>query len=226
MAGIAENDGFSALCLHAGMGWRAASLLRAMARFIARRNRLIRPTTWRIPSSSTAESRPISWRCSLPSSIPAYGREKSRRRSPNASKSALAQVTSLDEDQIIRRYVNLVQAMLRTNYFRKAHREASRQSFPSSSTAARSRACPIPNPSPKYSSMLPTSRACICAAARWRAAVFAGRTGRRISAPKSWPRQGARRQECGDRAGRRQRRLRTEADAARCSTRMSSRPRG
>ncbi len=120
MAGIAENDGFSALCPHAGMGWRAASLLRAMAPLHRQAQSAYSPDY--MANTVVKHSRIAADIVALfiAQFDPRVRREKSRRRSPNASKSALAQVTSLDEDQIIRRYVNLVQAMLRTNYFQES----------------------------------------------------------------------------------------------------------
>ncbi len=51
-------------------------------------------------------------------------------------------------------------------------------------TQARRGTSRSPGRSPKSSSMRPMSRACICAAARWRAAASDGRTGRRISVPR------------------------------------------
>ena len=52
--------------------------------------------------------------------------------------------------------------------------------------ARRSRACRRRGRRSRSSSTRPTSRACICAAARSRAAACAGPTGARISAPRSW----------------------------------------
>ncbi len=55
----------------------------------------------------------------------------------------------------------------------------------SNSRAASSKACRCRSRCMRSSSIRRGSRACICASARWRAAASAGRTGRRISAPKS-----------------------------------------
>ena len=56
----------------------------------------------------------------------------------------------------------------------------------SSTRAASSTACRGRRRFTRFSSIRRASRACICASARWRAAASAGRTGRRISAPRCW----------------------------------------
>ena len=103
-----------------------------------------------------------------------------------AIEEALKTVDSLDEDRILRRFVNAVQSAIRTNYYQldkdgqpqAADRDQVRRA--ASSTACRCRAR-----STRSSSIRRASKACICASARWRAAASAGPTGRRISAPRS-----------------------------------------
>jgi glutamate dehydrogenase len=68
MRGVAENDGYNALVLAAGLWWRDVALMRAMSRFLRQ---------VRVPFS----------------------------------------VESLDEDRILRHFVNAVQSAVRTNFY-------------------------------------------------------------------------------------------------------------
>ena len=97
---------------------------------------------------------------------------------------ALGKVDSLDEDRIVRRFVNAVQAAIRTNYYQL---DKDGQPKPEISIKFASRKLDgVPKPAPLYEIFVysPRVEACICASARWRAAASAGPTGRRISAPK------------------------------------------
>ena len=73
----------------------------------------------------------------------------------------------------------------------RRRRDGRSSSSPSSSRAASSTACRCRARSTRSSSIRRGSRACICASARSRAAASAGRTGRRISAPRcsAWSRR-------------------------------------
>ena len=98
---------------------------------------------------------------------------------------ALTKVQSLDEDRIIRHFVNVIRSAIRTNFYQidadgpaeVADRDQVRQPQDRRSSACRGRFT-------KSSSIRRASKACICASARSRAAASAGRTGRRISAPR------------------------------------------
>ena len=102
-----------------------------------------------------------------------------------AIEAELADVPSLDDDRILRRYVNIVDATLRTNYFQKnpdgsPKADAGLQAR----SASGRRAAGSRSPSARSSSMASRSKACICASARWRAAACAGRIAPRITAPR------------------------------------------
>ena len=96
---------------------------------------------------------------------------------------ALRDVPSLDDDRIMRRFRNVIDNILRTNYWQDARPAAlcDQAGFRQSSTN-----CPRPGPGARSSSIRRRWKACICASARWRAAASAGPTGARISAPKFW----------------------------------------
>ena len=108
------------------------------------------------------------------------------------SRGALDDVASLDQDRILRSYLTLIQATLRTNYFqRDADGRPQAVHRRSSSTRRRSRTCPRRGRSSRSSSTRRGSRACTCASARSPAAGCAGRTGARTSAPRcsAWSRR-------------------------------------
>ena len=106
--GRAENDGYNALVLSAGLDWRDAALLSACRATCGRPAFRTRSTTWRRRSIAIPKHRGRAGaRCSAPVSIPNDRRRSAptasaRRRSRRRSKS----VDSLDEDRIIRRFAN------------------------------------------------------------------------------------------------------------------------
>ena len=103
-------------------------------------------------------------------------------------------MTSLDQDRILRSYLTLIQATLRTSFFqRSAVRDGGRpkpyvafkldpQAIPD---------LPRPGPATRSSCTRRGSRACTCGSARWPAAACAGRTAARTSAPRcsAWSRR-------------------------------------
>ncbi len=106
---------------------------------------------------------------------------------------ALKAVPSLDEDRILRRFLNLIEATLRTNFYQRDAdgRRRDRRSPSSSIPARSSTACRSRGPIARSSSTVRASRACTCASARSRAAGCAGPTAPRTSAPRcsAWSRR-------------------------------------
>jgi glutamate dehydrogenase len=119
--GEVENDGFNRLVLTAGLTWREVVVLRAYARYLrqtgtAFSQAYIEGTLARNPEPArllyelfAARFDPDA-RAEAPARIAAL---QARVRS------ALAAVSSLDEDRILRRYLNLIHCTLRTNYFQR-----------------------------------------------------------------------------------------------------------
>ena len=122
MRGLAENDGFNALVLAAGLPWRDVALLRTLARYLRQ---------IRVPYSQDYLWATLTKHAGVAAKIvelfharfephPAGGSEdRGRREAALAAdmETALAQVASLDEDRIIRRFLNVVQAAVRTNFY-------------------------------------------------------------------------------------------------------------
>ena len=117
--GEIENDGFNRLVLHAGLTWREIAVLRALARYL-------RQTGSTFSQAYMEET--LAAHAGIVRKIvglfrirfdPAHGEGR------DAEAVALAEdiegeidgVASLDDDRILRSFLRLVEAMLRTNYF-------------------------------------------------------------------------------------------------------------
>ncbi|MEU3506229.1 NAD-glutamate dehydrogenase domain-containing protein, partial [Streptomyces hundungensis] len=120
--GAAENDGFNSLVLRAGLNWRQAMVLRAYAKYL----RQAGSTFSQDYMEDTLRDNVHTTRL-LVSLFEA-------RLSPDRQKAgtelidgileeldgALDQVASLDEDRILRSFLTVIKATLRTNYWQKS----------------------------------------------------------------------------------------------------------
>ena len=99
----------------------------------------------------------------------APGGEIARGRAPNArrraSATALDKVTSLDDDRILRAYLAVIRATLRTNYYQlgRCGRHAEELRVVQARSARRSPSCRCRGPSSRSSSTARASKACTCA---------------------------------------------------------------
>jgi glutamate dehydrogenase len=120
--GDIENDLFNALTLRTGMNWREIRVLRTMARYLRQ---------LRIPYSHEMMAATFLAHPQITQLI--YGlffmrhdpdlkgdRAARCREIESRINEALAKVDALEEDRIIRRYINLVHSSLRTNHFQRA----------------------------------------------------------------------------------------------------------
>ena len=119
MRGAAENDGYNALTLQGGIAWRDVALIRALSRFLRQ---------IRVPYSQD-----YMWATLVKHSGIAAGvvelfharfdpRAESGRIEKQSAIAArleeeLLKVESLDEDRILRRFINAVQSAIRTNFY-------------------------------------------------------------------------------------------------------------
>lgn len=119
MSNTAENDGYNALVLVGGLGWRDVALLRAFSRYL---RQVLVPfsqdymwTTLRKHSSLARQIVDLFYA----RFDPRIEGDRAAREAEIAAfiEKALEDVASLDEDRILRRFVNVVQSALRTNYF-------------------------------------------------------------------------------------------------------------
>ena len=118
----AESDGYNALVLATGLGWRDVALIRTISRFLRQ---------IRVPYSQDYMAATLRKHAAIAAQIVALFRARfdphlkiadearaaSEAEIAAAIDSALQAVESLDEDRIIRHFVNAVQSAIRTNYF-------------------------------------------------------------------------------------------------------------
>jgi glutamate dehydrogenase len=116
--GEVEHDGFNGLVLRAELAWRDVSVLRAVARYLRQA---------RTAFSDRYMEQALSAHPRVAAALVELFRARfdpGRDRSPGAAdgiarkiEEAIDAVESLDEDRILRNFLAVVRAMLRTNYF-------------------------------------------------------------------------------------------------------------
>ncbi len=120
--GQAENDAFNLLVIAAGRDWREAEVMRALAAYMRQMRapfspRYIAETLARYPAIASDLNAMFRARFDDPAG-PAVGeREAKVAAIRQRVEEALNKVTGLDEDRIIRRLLNLIAAIVRTNAF-------------------------------------------------------------------------------------------------------------
>ncbi|MFD9484916.1 NAD-glutamate dehydrogenase [Streptomyces sp. NPDC059991] len=119
--GAAENDGFNSLVLRAGLNWRQAMVLRAYAKYL----RQAGSTFSQDYMEDTLRDNVHTTRLliSLFEARMSPGRQSAGTELTDGLleelDGALDQVASLDEDRILRSFLTVIKATLRTNYFQK-----------------------------------------------------------------------------------------------------------
>ncbi|MFD3500049.1 NAD-glutamate dehydrogenase [Streptomyces sp. NPDC058676] len=120
--GQAENDGFNALVLSAGLHWRQAMVLRAYAKYL----RQAGSTFSQDYMEDTLRHNVHTTRLlvSLFEARMSPDRQRAGHELVDALleelEAALDQVASLDEDRILRSFLTVIKATLRTNFFQEA----------------------------------------------------------------------------------------------------------
>ncbi|MFH9004435.1 NAD-glutamate dehydrogenase [Streptomyces afghaniensis] len=120
--GKAENDGFNALVLSAGLNWRQAMVLRAYAKYL----RQAASTFSQDYMEDTLRNNVHTTRLlvSLFEARMSPDRQRAGHEIVDALleevDAALDQVASLDEDRILRSFLTVIKATLRTNFFQEA----------------------------------------------------------------------------------------------------------
>ncbi len=121
MQGIAENDGYNGLVLAAGLGWRDIALVRTISRYLRQiRIPFSQDYMWTtlVKHAGIAEKvvELFHARFSLGGDAAAVRTDKEKAIVADIE-AALQKVQSLDEDRILRRFVNAVMSALRTNFY-------------------------------------------------------------------------------------------------------------
>lgn len=119
--GQMENDRFNALVLIAGLDWHEVSVVRAYARYL----RQARFTFSLVYMQDTLINHPNITRRLVDLFHARFDPAKSKDREKTVAaitaeiEEMLDEVSNLDEDRILRRFINLFEATLRTNVFQK-----------------------------------------------------------------------------------------------------------
>jgi glutamate dehydrogenase len=149
LRGLAESDGFNRLVLEAGLDWRDASLLRSFGRYMQQ---------IRVPYGQDYLAAALTRYGTIAAHIVALfharfdphlaeAERTTRQATIRANiESALADVASLDDDRILRRFVNLVEAAIRTNYFQTDADGQSRCTIACKFDCRRVEDLPLPRP--------------------------------------------------------------------------------
>ncbi|MGH8401503.1 MAG: NAD-glutamate dehydrogenase domain-containing protein, partial [Gammaproteobacteria bacterium] len=124
--GEAENDSFNRLVLSAGLNWRQALLLRAYCKYLLQTNLSFSQAYMERAIYDNPQIGALIVKLFEARLDPAAARDRDvlTQRYVTEIDKALESVSSLDEDRILRGFINAVRATLRTNYFQTgAHNE-------------------------------------------------------------------------------------------------------
>ncbi|MGG2396380.1 NAD-glutamate dehydrogenase [Pseudomonas sp. SH1-B] len=153
VGGDAENDAFNRMVLTAAMPWRDVALLRAYARYL-KQIRLgfslsyIAATLVNHADIAKELVRLFRTRFYLARKLTAEDLEDKQQKLEQAILAALDDVAVLNEDRILRRYLDLIKATLRTNFYQNGEHGQGKAYF---SFKLSPRLIPdIPRPVPKF----------------------------------------------------------------------------
>lgn len=115
-----DDDGFNGLVLRAGLSWKQALLFRAYSRY--QHQTRVQFTQDYMTATLNRHPAAVQILCSLFDQALNPGSPRSAALEDEIEgrfESLLNEVDSLDDDTILRRYLNLIKATLRTNYFQQ-----------------------------------------------------------------------------------------------------------
>ncbi len=145
--GRAENDGFNALVVHGGMSWRQAMILRAYSRYLRQAGSTFgQDYVEGVFAANVEIARMLVqlFETQFDPTLPDDTRSAQENAQVADIKSALDDVLSLDQDRILRSFLALIRATLRTNAFRPAESERSALALKFDSSAIPDLPLPVP----------------------------------------------------------------------------------
>ncbi len=119
--GLSESDGFNLLVLEAGLNWIEIRVLRAYFKYLSQvgfrySQQYVEQTLANNPAIASNLFRLFKHRFA-PSCVKQKDNEKVIKGIQEEIQQALEKVVVLDEDRILRRYIDVIMATLRTNYY-------------------------------------------------------------------------------------------------------------
>ncbi|PBC79562.1 glutamate dehydrogenase [Streptomyces sp. TLI_235] len=120
--GRAENDGFNGLVLTAGLTWRQATMLRAYAKYLRQAGSTFSQDYMEDALRNNAHTTRLLVNLFEARLSPSHrlGADELTEGLMEELDGALDEVVSLDEDRILRSFLHLIKATLRTNFFQHA----------------------------------------------------------------------------------------------------------
>ncbi|WP_342165666.1 NAD-glutamate dehydrogenase [Methylobacterium sp. SD21] len=145
---LAESDGYNRLVLEAALPWREAALLRAFGRYLRQlRIRYGQDYIAGTLARHAGITRDLVALFHARFDPAAEGDRDAAQADIRARiEAALAEVTSLDDDRILRRFVNLIEAAIRTNFFQTDEAGAPRGTISFKFACAKVSGMPLPRP--------------------------------------------------------------------------------
>ncbi|HZW47802.1 MAG TPA: NAD-glutamate dehydrogenase [Microvirga sp.] len=145
--GLAESDGFNRLVLEAGLGWRDVAMVRTLGRYL----RQIQVTYAQDYLAGT-----LARHAAITKNIvklfymrfdPRHGGKAETEAAVRVTiEEQLKGVTSLDDDRILRRFINLIEAAVRTNFFQLEGNGLPRHTIAFKFECAKVEGLPLPKP--------------------------------------------------------------------------------
>ncbi len=147
--GLAESDAFNTLVIEAGLGWRDVAMVRSLGRYLRQIG---------VTFTQSYLAAALARHGAIAAKIVAlfYGRFDPRQAEASRDErlssiraeieALLRDVTSLEDDRILRRFVNLVEAAVRTNFFQIEKSGQPRATIAFKFNCGRVEALPLPRP--------------------------------------------------------------------------------
>ena len=148
-SGDADSDGFNRLVLEACLPWRDVAMIRTLGRYL---RQIQVPYGQDYLAATLARHAGIAarivalFRARFDPRADATGRPAREAAIRTEIEELLAEVSSLDDDRILRRFVNLVEAAVRTNFFQTGADGGPRPTITCKFICANVEALPLPRP--------------------------------------------------------------------------------
>ncbi|MFG1300668.1 NAD-glutamate dehydrogenase [Xanthobacter sp. V3C-3] len=151
LRGAAENDGYNALVLDAGLTFREAALVRALGRYLRQAGiPFSQDYIWQTMTAHGGLAAQVValFHARFDPALDGAPEARAAREEPvrAAIAEGLAAVSSLDEDRILRRFVNLVDAALRTTYYQRDAQDRPKDAISIKFESAKVEGLPLPRP--------------------------------------------------------------------------------
>ena len=186
--GEVESDGFNGLVLQAGLSWRQVVILRAYCKYLIQARISIAQDTMEqtLARHSALTGQIVEL---FTAKFDPRGGKNAKGRATRVLKrlnDGLDAVESAVEDGILRHFIYMVDATLRTNFFQATGDGGPKPYVSIKIDSKKLEFLPKPKPLREIFVYSPRVEGCTCASAWWPGGACAGPTGAMTSAPRSW----------------------------------------